>query len=201
MNLSVDSQDILIFDDVLTEQESDRIYNNFLTKNVSWGFMSSTCAEDVYNTFSDENTFESHQFVSLISYEYGNYSDAWKECEIDFISHKISERLGYRLYFKRVKANLLINQQTEKKYNLPHIDYANEKHLVIVYYVNTTDSPTYLFKNDCPPWQIEQVVESKKGRFLIFPGNKYHAGMHPKNTPHRFLLNFNVTHMESLKNV
>ena len=200
MDINSDFRDVLIFDDILTDEESDRIYNNFLTKKVDWGFMSSTCTERVYDILEDTNTFESHQFVSLLSYEYGNYSNSWKDCEIDFLSHKISEKLGHKLFYKRIKANLLINQNTEKKYNLPHIDFSDEKHLVIIYYVNTSDAPTHLFKNDSVPWQVEQVIESKKGRFLVFPGNKYHAGMHPKLTPHRIVINFNVTHMEKIGN-
>lgn len=199
IELDFDTDEILIFDDVLTDEQSDIIYKNFLTLGQAWQFLPRSVDPRIEKQYSDENTFESHLFSMSF---YGNdklVSEYWEKCGINFISHKISEKLGHKLFYNRVKANLQIDQNTDKKYNTPHRDLYSEKHLIVIYYVNTSDSPTTVFKNNSAPWEVEKVVESKKGRFLVFSGKKFHAGMHPKKDPHRIMINFVVTQMEKIE--
>lgn len=188
MELSFDLDEILVFDGVFSEKQSDTFLKHFLGSEMVWGFLTET----IYTPDSmDKNTYESHLFSRIIDSEY------WKKFNIHLLSHKISEKIGYRFEYERVKANLLISQQTDKLYNTPHVD-ADYPHLVIIYYVNSSDSPTFFFKNNSKPWEIEKTVESKKGRFVLFNGKKYHASMHPKKVPYRVVINFVITKFEKI---
>jgi hypothetical protein len=102
-------------------------------------------------------------------------------------------------------------------YNLPHIDM-NSPHKVIIFYMNDSDGDTVLFKQrhtSAPMgalpnnptqeqieayrnsyirsgFEIENTVQPKANRLVIFDGMQYHTAGHPVNTDRRVILNFNV---------
>ena len=199
MNLSFDTDDVIILDDIISEDDSNSIHNMFLHAEFPWYFLQSTVTKQMREIVSDENTYDSPQLVSLMYADYEPISKHWNLCNLDSLSHKISKRLGHKLSYKRVKANLLLNNTNTSDQYLPaHIDNGLEDHLVMIYFVNSTDSPTTIFKNNSKPWIIETQVESKQGRIVIFSGKKYHAGMNPIKSPYRIIVNFNITNMEKI---
>jgi len=199
MNLNFDTDDIIVLDDIIDNVDSNKIHQLFLNTEFPWYFMQSTVTQKTNELVSDENTYDSPQLVSLMYADYEPISKHWQLCNLDFLSHEVSRRLGYKLFYKRVKANLLLNNNNTSNQHLPaHVDNESQDHLVMIYFVNTTDSPTTIFKNTSKPWMIETQIESKQGRIVIFSGKKYHAGMNPIKSPYRILINFNITHMEKI---
>ena len=95
-------------------------------------------------------------------------------------------------YVQRIKANFQSKFLSDPDcYNTPHYDNLNE-HLVIIYYVNDSDGDTFIFENDKYPLKIKKRVSPKAGRFVIFNGNHFHAGIHPKSNDYRIVINFNL---------
>ena len=85
----------------------------------------------------------------------------------------------------RIRAVMWVKDQN-KEVHLPHTDLDFEHH-TMVYYVNDTDSPTRLYRDN----RVFKEVQPKKGRALIFPGNTQHASASPTETSRRMVLNFN----------
>lgn len=201
IELDFNSDDVLILDNLLSEGEVKSIYDSFFINEFPWYFMPSTCTKESLDLYSDENTFEGPQFTSLLYADFQPISTHWDTSGLSYLSHRISEYLGYQLQYKRVKVNLQLSSNNEKTYNLPHKDFEGTDHLVMIYYVNSTDGPTTIFKNEKsgPPWEVDGTIECKAGRLIIFSGNKYHAGIHPKNDEHRIVVNFNITNFQKIQ--
>ncbi len=85
----------------------------------------------------------------------------------------------------RIRANLVLPTNmlgtTEA-----HVDY-DDKHHVILYYVNDVDGSTVFLNED---GSIRQEVEPKAGRFVIFDGSIKHCLRMPTAT--RSVFNYNV---------
>lgn len=82
-------------------------------------------------------------------------------------------------------------EELRKEYDNPHIDI-NYEHLVCLYYVNDSDGDTFLFDKIDNELKIKKRITPKKGRVLLFNGNRYHASSGPTNGI-RCIINFNVS--------
>jgi hypothetical protein len=89
----------------------------------------------------------------------------------------------------RIKANLQskVYEPNINAHNTPHIDTALE-HWVVLYYVTDSDGDTFIFDNDLT---IKQRISPQQGQILIFDGLSLHAGMHPRFSDYRIVINFN----------
>ena len=61
--------------------------------------------------------------------------------------------------------------------------------MVIIYYVNDSDGDTCIFDNE---GKVQHRISPKKGRFLVFDGNRKHAGSHPYHANYRVVINSNI---------
>jgi hypothetical protein len=94
--------------------------------------------------------------------------------------------------------------ELRREYDNIHIDLAFE-HLVVLYYVNDTDGDTFIFdkKSDYQNINLASVenqnelniikrISPKKGRALVFDGNRYHSSSGPTKDI-RCIINFDIT--------
>ena len=98
--------------------------------------------------------------------------------------------------FRRIKINLLTRKETKHLYHTPHVDF-DQPHWTILYYVNDSDGATYFFKNKydgtSQKLEIQEKVEPRQGRFVLFDGLQYHASSNPQYNEKRCVVNFNFT--------
>lgn len=84
----------------------------------------------------------------------------------------------------------------EKRPSVPHIDTEN-KHLVLIYYVNDSDGDTILYKDKYCEENEEMVVDvrvsPKAGRALLFDGSIYHSFYYPNICNTRSVININIS--------
>lgn len=85
----------------------------------------------------------------------------------------------------RCRARLTV-QKHQEIIEDKHNDYSFP-HLVLIYYINTTDGDTVLFEKD----QIVERVSPKRGRCILFDGNILHASSSSTLSP-RIVLNTNI---------
>lgn len=87
----------------------------------------------------------------------------------------------------RAKVNLQPRIPDAKKYhhNTPHLDFSNEDHNVLLYYINDSDGDTHFFKDN----KIIKSISPKENRLVVFDGNILHTGSHPIKSDYRLVLN------------
>tara|TARA_B100000809_G_scaffold249061_1_gene279904 strand:+ start:4166 stop:4756 length:591 start_codon:yes stop_codon:yes gene_type:complete len=119
------------------------------------------------------------------------------------IAENVGKRLKWQVHINHIRGAMFPNITFEETTGIPHIDFRDSpKHKIILYYVNDIDGDTVLFKNksgDTPPEKVLQKeeltkmisVSPKKGRCVIFDGDRYHATGRPKND-FRCVLNYNI---------
>lgn len=85
--------------------------------------------------------------------------------------------------------------------NHAHVD-TNEPHLVCLYYVNDADGDTVIYNETVDELinlpgltndmlTVKQTISPKKGRVVLFNGNRYHSSSTP-TTNKRCIINFDV---------
>lgn len=188
-----------IIDDILTSEEADHIERAIINDRFPWFLQAgdSTVTPDIAELYKNDKNVKDHfQFVhdaivwnnTLQSFYKSKYS---KLCQKTL--DRFMQRTGYANWesydILRSKINLTPQYKNAKYgYGVPHTD-DKEPHVVILYYVNDSDGDTFLFDNDN---KVQHRVAPKKGRFLVFDGNRKHAGSHPYYSNYRAVINSNI---------
>jgi ectoine hydroxylase-related dioxygenase (phytanoyl-CoA dioxygenase family) len=101
----------------------------------------------------------------------------------------------------RAKVNVTSPYPPMMKYEsqVPHVDlqYDNGdpvEHMVLLYYVNESDGPTYFFNE---AHELQDTVYPKPGRAIIFDGNTIHAASNPVKHPFRIAVNIDFEVMRN----
>jgi len=74
----------------------------------------------------------------------------------------------------------------EEKIDNPHVDY-KIPHLVLLYYVNSTDGDTVMIENNT----VRDRIPPRRGRCILFDGSILHASSTPALGP-RIVINNNI---------
>lgn len=158
-------------------------------------FEEATVSPFKYLTMKDLNTKEYIQFCHNLLDDNGNVLSPNYLFLIDFFKNKLKNNLIINK-FMRMKINLQTQCSFSKEYfyNTPHLDRLdNQEYFNAIYYVNESDGETLLFNKSNNEYKIIEKVIPKKGKLLIFSGNIYHSGRHPKEALKRIIINFNFT--------
>jgi len=188
-----DKNKVFVYDNVLDAKTQDLVSDTLLDQYFPWHttIQHGTVTKEDQEELADQNVFEYMQFSHTFVVD-GKQTSAYVDL-MNLVVTKIQKKLDKNFLFSRIKTNLQTKVELNRKlFNTPHRDSVDYQHTVMLYYVNDADTPTYIFKNNQAPWEIEHTVESKKGRVVIFDGSKFHAGAHPQ-TGCRAVINFNIT--------
>lgn len=182
-----------------------RLLENWLPKNYietirrefenlnSWqfGYSSSAVGENFDN--DDPMILDSVQFIHPIAENNEITSNIYNLIFpiMLFLEKEIGKSVKNML---RIKANCLIRDGLEEKYNAPHVDLIDTGNFwSLIYYVNDSDGDTYLFDKSYPESHIGlSVIERitpKAGNALLLPSNLYHASSNPIHSQRRIVLN------------
>ena len=184
--------DILIIDDIVPKSYQDAIEEFIFNNNnqFNWFFIKDiTRGGDNFNNFG---------FNHGMKEENGDITSNYLTFFMPMV-YIATEKINVK-YNNIIKARTFLQiPRNSKSHNIPHIDLTHP-HLVFLYYVNDSDGDTFLFEetlDDTPnpqedyQFNIKQTVSPKKGRGLIFNGNRYHASSNPTQIP-RCVINFDL---------
>jgi hypothetical protein len=202
------NDDIKIFDNIIPKGYQDALEALITDELFEWGY-----ANDVV---WDQNSLRKGQSLKQVNDGFGHMlcvpkheSKHWPF--IKPLIYHINEALGEdaRNIF-RVRVNLLLKAYpNDLPWNNEHID-SPTPHYTGIYYVNDTDGPTYIFDQkvtDIPhknwtqdvvlkyvnstEFTVAQAVEPKKGRLVVFNGQRFHASSKPRENQNRIVIALN----------
>jgi hypothetical protein len=163
-------------------------------------FLSDTESSMVEKSLSDCPWFLTYEEATVAPHKYltmkdnnGNVVSNQYSFLINFLKNKLIENVKVNK-FLRMKVNLQTQCSFSKEdfYNTPHLDRLDElKYFNAIYYVNDSDGDTFFFQKESNKYLITDKVSPKKGRLVVFDGDKYHSGRHPKESLKRVIINFN----------
>jgi hypothetical protein len=188
-----------IFDNFLPRKEHEDFYNLIISSNFSW-FMqpghgsvlkeSQLKAKKIYKNIY-ENFQLNHLFYADRNLGQGNNHINSPHFYLikNFITKFLKKTKINKFELMRAKVNLQprIPDAKEYNHNTPHLDYSNEDHNVLLYYINDSDGDTHFFKNE----KIIKSISPKANRLVVFDGNILHTGSHPIKSDYRLILNIN----------
>lgn len=192
---------IEIYDNIISSALSHEIDKEIHSVNTIWNYDEKTVSGNI--NLQDKNILDSYQFRSVVKH-YDEISDGKIYSLVLEMLKQIGKNTKYLLADPyRVKINLIPQAINLKKgnYHFPHVD-SDLDHYVLLYYVNDSDGPTYIFNQTTEEYGMSQIekfntftvkekVEPKKGRFVLFSGAHYHASSSPIENLKRTVININ----------
>jgi len=155
--------------DFFVDEDTSNYINSMLTSNIfPWVFCE--------NIVSSDDSKRS-QFIHMF------YNDG--EPRSPFYKHLLDTQVMQKLSMSaiiKIKANIQIATENIET-NTLHIDHSFPNALTAIYYVNDNNGYTF--------FDTGEVIESKKGRIVIFPSNYKHSGTTCTDKKYRSVINFN----------
>jgi len=185
---------VYVFDDIIGLETQNKIKNTMLNKAM-WSYVSDVTNPDLNN---QQRPGFAHWFVKdeIIRSDLHN--------EVLPILQNSLKKLdvhGDRRYLQgRSFLQLPLNIDNRERLDVPHVDLANFKHLVILYYVTDADGETVIYDNQfvenqkIPNFEDlkeKQRVMPKQGRVVCFDGFYWHTSQQPSKGV-RCIINYNV---------
>lgn len=188
-----------VFKGTVPQGQVDNIKQLVLSPSFAWYLSNSaqnrTVTSDVFAAFKDTcDVFEAAQLCHVVYNDTEGTLSHFKGIA-DYLLEQLIATSGLVVEsVLRIKFNLQLKVGVVKgEFNTPHTDFS-VPHFVAIYYVNTSDSCTTLFKqkvgDDLAVLEPMVKIESEEGVFVLFDGLHYHAGMHPKIADSRVVINF-----------
>jgi hypothetical protein len=189
----MNDDDIIIDDRVISLDMQDALEQLLESQNFPWFLCehkTRTSSREEQNQYKhiSNNIHEHTQFVHDFVIN-GRANSKLLDLPVQLLQ-RVSDKYNCNFELARVKANFcpMVTVDNDLAHQIPHVDHVRE-HWVMIYYVNNSDGDTFLFENQ--NLSIKQRISPKKGRCLLFKGNTLHAGMHPRLTNYRMVINFN----------
>jgi hypothetical protein len=191
---------MLIIDDFLPKVKFDELSKFVMSTQFPWYYASHVSLPpweeyDIQDPLAKETDGWYHMLYSSED----NYDGYYMNIFQDFFE-ELTQRFGYTKN-DLIRARLGLKQpkfdHKDENYNLPHVDY-NDPHDTIIYYLNDSDGDTRMFKEharenpDSATFNVDQRIEPKANRLVIFDGLQYHTASNPIKTNRRVILNINL---------
>lgn len=219
--MELNKEEIYIFDNILDQETQDQLEDRFY-KQVSWRWRSSYArtikkeelgnsrplALDVPEGFRIKIKDEKYWMQSrpgLFCSEFYDVYLGWVFLADQNLVLPVLESFknltGLNYQIQRIKANFNPKEVIENKGScyVPHVDIEDGGGWTGIYYINDSDGDTVIFneKTNNPvrnqeEISVKQVIQNKKGRFVLFNQDNLHAGCPPIKNDNRLVINYNI---------
>lgn len=176
---------IQVLDDVISSRYSRFIFDQIV--KLPWTFVPDLSYSTIQDT--DNCGFSYNFFLAGRLNNQGTTIDTPEYNYLKPLFFQAFDRFGIDVELEnivRCRARLTIQKSTNI-IESRHVDYKFD-HLVLLYYINTTDGDTVLFDNNN---QILERISPRRGRCVLFDGNIAHASSSSTLSP-RLVLNTNI---------
>lgn len=193
--------DIIVIDDVIPNGLQNEIEELFTSSRLGWIFF-----KDIAVSPADIKRLNIKKLTPgiacYIKQDNPKFINAQLYNMVKSIPENGCKKIGrecLEIFNARSFMHFPLNEDVKKEYDNVHID-VKYPHLVVLYYINDTDGDTYIFDktlDNCKfitndtKLEVIQKVSPKKGRVVIFNGNRYHSSSGPTKDV-RCIINFNV---------
>lgn len=172
-----------IVDDVLTAKEIEGIERVMRQPFFPWYMQEYTATGDCKDERYKDVPFISHSFIS------NNNMSSYSDMAIDIVK-KFEERSGIQ-YNKIDRAiGAATFKTSEPIITPPHLDM-QVPHRVLLYYVNSSNGQTLIYKKDTDYEELGRV-NAIAGRFLLLDGSYWHSAKTCTNNNYRIIINYNL---------
>jgi hypothetical protein len=199
-------EDIYIIDDVIPLSKQTEIEDLFTHSRIPWIFN-----RDISLTQQEIKKLGIKKLTPGIGTPIKDYQSKYVNSEILDKIKIIPEqacigidKICDEIYQARGFIHFPLIPELKREYDNIHIDLSFE-HLVVLYYVNDTDGDTFIFDKTTDYENINLAsvenqnqlniikrISPKKGRALVFNGNRYHSSSGPTKDI-RCIINFDIT--------
>lgn len=191
---------MLIIDDFLPKVKFDVLSEFVMSTQFPWYYASHVSLPPwEEHEIQDPMAKETDGWYHMLYSSEDNYDGYFMNTFQDFFE-ELTQRFGYTKD-DLIRARLGLKQpkfdHKDENYNLPHVDY-NDPHDTIIYYLNDSDGDTRMFKEnqktsqDPKTFNVDQRIQPKANRLVLFDGLQYHTASNPINTTRRVILNINL---------
>jgi len=193
--------DIIVVDNIIPTNLQNQIEDLFTSSRLGWIFFKdiSVSPEDIKRLNIKKLTpgiacYIKQDNPKFLNEQLLNFVKSIPELACKHIGKQCVEIFNARSFM-----HFPLNDEMRKEYDNVHID-VKYPHLVVLYYINDTDGDTFLFDktlDDCKfitkdtKLEVIKKVSPKKGRVVMFNGNRYHSSSGPTKDV-RCIINFNV---------
>ena len=183
------SQEVMdVFENLISEDETNRIKDTLFSGNFPWYFLNDLTSHSDYV----KKPGHFHNF-----YKNSQPTSSYSKIVEDIVQLVVNLKKIPKVTINRARSFLqfplsdsLITLEDVDEYHVDSFD----KHLVILYYVVSSDGDTYISNSD----QVQDSYEPhfistpKQGKILLFDGKYYHTAVQPKKHI-RCVININIT--------
>jgi hypothetical protein len=194
--------DIYVIDNVITEYKQNQIEDLFISSKLPWIFFKDIAISDseIKRLGITKLTPGIGCYIKQDNPKYVNEFLLKETSIIPQSACKAIDKECKEIFNGRAFMHFPLVSELRTEHDNIHID-VKYPHLVCLYYINDSDGDTFLFDktlNDTPTLlkttklEVIKRVTPKKGRVLLFNGNRYHSSSGPTKSV-RCVLNFNVS--------
>lgn len=190
-----------IIENFLSPTSFSNLKNEIFKLEFPWYYIKSSAY------YESDVDLEQSSFVHLVFHEENEFS--YLSNILKHVLYSVVDKNNEKLEkILRIRIGLIPYNGKQITHS-PHVDYKIE-HKTALFYLNTCDGDTILYKERYPINQpleiddyyktvlkeklnIEHRITPKENSFVIFDGLQYHSSSTPKNYDKRVVVNFNYT--------
>ena len=192
---------VLVVDDILTNEQQDYLKRILLSSEFPWFY-----TPDITGDHSrDWRPAFNHYLVDDGIIKVGGkplslLQELINNC-LSKLYQEFNAKTNYELFRMRTFLQMPLANLVGSKRDTHHVDFYEERHLSILYYVFDADGDTIIFENMYHPdhpeipelneLKVKKKVTPKQGRVVIFDGYHWHTGTQPQKGM-RCVINSNV---------
>lgn len=194
--------DIIVIDDVIPTYKQNQIEDLFISSRLPWMFF-----KDIAISDSEIKRLGITKLTPgigcYIKQDNPKYVNEFLVKETSTIPQSACKKIGkecLEIFNGRSFMHFPLASELRTEHDNIHVD-VKYPHLVCLYYVNDSDGDTFIFdktSKDTPlllkntKLEVIKKVTPKKGRVVLFNGNRYHSSSGPTKVV-RCIINFNIS--------
>ncbi len=181
-----------VFENLISEDITNKIKGTLFSGMFPWYFLNDITFDSEYGFDKIKKPGHFHNFYKN-SLSTSSYSKIVEDIVQVVVNHKKIPRViinRARSFLQFPLSDSLIYSGDVDEYHVDNYD----KHLVILYYVVSSDGDTYISNSDKVQDSYEPhfISTPKQGKILLFDGKYYHTAVQPKKHI-RCVININIT--------